>query len=103
PAKRSAISQREKNIARSMQARFEEAAAQCLRTLSRHVSLERLVMAGGCALNGVMNARIYRDFPVERMYLQSAASDDGTALGAAYHCWHARLGRTERFEMRHAF
>jgi len=51
----------------------------------------------------VMNARIYRDFPVEHTYLQCAASDDGTAIGAAYHCWHTLLGKTERFEMKHAF
>jgi len=37
------------------------------------------------------------------MYLQAAASDDGTAIGAAYHCWHMGLGREERFEMTHAF
>jgi carbamoyltransferase len=98
----SGITQREKDIARSTQIRFEEAAAQCLRTLSRRVPVNRLAMAGGCALNGVMNARIYRDFPVEQMYLQPAASDDGTAIGAAYHCWHMGLGKTGRFEMKHA-
>jgi carbamoyltransferase len=37
------------------------------------------------------------------MYLQCAASDDGTAIGAAYACWHMGLGRTERFHMTHAF
>lgn len=99
----SPITQREKDVARSTQRRFEQASAHCLETLSRHVPLDRLAMAGGCALNGVVNARIYRDFPVDQMYLQSAASDDGTALGAAYHCWHMGLGRSERFEMRHAF
>ena len=60
-------------------------------------------MAGGCSLNGVANARILRDTPFRQAYLQSAASDDGTCLGAAYHCWHSVLGRTERFHMRHAF
>ena len=104
PRKRgSEITQREKDIAQSTQAHFEEAAKKCLRLLSTHVPLKRLAMAGGCALNGVMNAKIYRDFPVENMYIQPASSDDGTALGAAYHCWHMHLGRTERFEMKHAF
>lgn len=97
------VTQREMDIARSTQVRFERAAANCLSTLSRRVPLKRLAMAGGCALNGVMNARIYRDFPVEQMYLQSAASDDGTAIGAAYHCWHMGLGKKERFEMKHSF
>lgn len=97
------ITQREMDIARSTQVRFEEGAAACVRTLAKHMPLTRMAMAGGCALNGVMNARILRDFPVEDIYLQSASSDDGTALGAAYHCWHMGLGKTERFHMEHAF
>jgi carbamoyltransferase len=67
------------------------------------VPSEQLVMAGGCALNGVANARILRDTPFSLPYLQAAASDDGTCLGAAYWVWHNTLGRTERFQMRHAF
>ena len=104
PRKRdSAITQREMNIARSTQAHFERMASHCLTSLSRRVPIDRLVMAGGCALNGVMNARIFRDFGVKDMYLQCAASDDGTAIGAAYACWHLKLGQTERFHMTHAF
>lgn len=104
PRDRSAsITQREKDIARSTQAHFERAAANCMRSLQKHVPMSNLAMAGGCALNGVMNARIYRDFPVDSMYLQCASSDDGTAIGAAFHCWHIVLGKTERFAMKHAF
>lgn len=97
------VTQREKDIARSTQLRFEQAAGHCIARLAEQVPLTRLAMAGGCALNGVMNARIRRDFPVEQVYLQSAASDDGTAIGAAFHCWHAKHKQTERFEMKHAF
>mgnify|MGYP000603666836 FL=1 len=97
------IGQREKNIAKSTQVRFEQAAANCLNTLSRKAPLSRLAMAGGCALNGVMNAKIFRDFPVDQMYLQSASSDDGTAIGAAYHCWHALLQEKTRFHMKHSY
>lgn len=97
------ISQREKDIARSTQVMFERAASQCMTSLAERVPMQRLAMAGGCALNGVMNARIYRDFPVEKVYLQSASSDDGTAIGAAYHCWHMGMGKTERFEQKHSF
>ena len=60
-------------------------------------------MAGGCALNGVANARILRDTPFRNPYLQAAASDDGTCMGAAYYVWHRTLGRKERFHMQHAF
>jgi carbamoyltransferase len=74
-----------------------------LQRLERLVPTERLAVAGGCSLNGVANARILRDTSFRSCYLQAAASDDGTCLGAAYHCWHSVLGRSERFEMRHAF
>lgn len=97
------LTQREMDIARSTQVRFEEVALHCLQRLSRMVPTEQLVMAGGCALNGVANARILRETPFSMPYLQAAASDDGTCLGAAYHVWHHTLGRTERFHMSHAF
>jgi carbamoyltransferase len=97
------LTARERNIARSTQARFERVALHCLDRLHGMVPTERLAMAGGCALNGVANARIPRDTPFTRSYLQAAASDDGTCLGAAFWVWHNTLGRTERFQMRHAF
>ena len=96
-------SQREMDIARSTQVRFEEAALHCLNRLHSLVPSPRLAMAGGCALNGVANARILRETQFETPYLQAAASDDGTCLGAAYHVWHHVLGKTERFHMKHAF
>jgi carbamoyltransferase len=97
------LTAREKNIAHSTQTRFEEAAVHCLDRLHGMVPSEQLVMAGGCALNGVANARILRNTPFSTSYLQAAASDDGTCLGAAYWVWHNTLGRAERFRMRHAF
>ena len=103
PAERGSITQREKNIARSVQVRFEEAAVHCLQRLHRMVGTEQFVMAGGCALNGVANARILRDTPFKSPYLQAAASDDGTCLGAALWVWHNVVGSTERFHMEHAF
>ena len=97
------ITQREMDIAQSTQARFEAIALHCFRRLEQLVPSPRLVMAGGCALNGVMNARIARDTGFEEFFLQPAASDDGTCVGAAYHVWHDVLNRPERFEMKHAF
>ena len=97
------LTQREMDIARSTQVRFEEAAIHCLTQLQGMIPTPRLVMAGGCALNGVANARILRETAFRDYYLQSAASDDGTCLGAAYYCWHQVLGHQERFHMQHAF
>ncbi len=97
------ITQREQDIARSLQVRFEEVALHCFRKLHRLVPSSRLALAGGCALNGVMNARIYRDTEFQDCYLQCASSDDGTCIGAAYWCYHNIVGGTERFHMKHAF
>lgn len=102
-AARGQVGQREKDIARSLQVRFEEAALHCLKRLHGLVPTADFVMAGGCALNGVANARILRETPFERPYMQSAASDDGTCLGAALWAWHNVCGGTERFHMQHAF
>lgn len=93
---------RERDIARSVQTRFEEAAVHCLARMHRLVPSPRLVMAGGCALNGVANARILRDTPFEQMWLHPAASDDGTCVGAALWCWHNVVGGRERVRLEHA-
>ena len=103
PAKRGVLTQREKDIARSVQVRFEQAALHCLSRLHAMVPTERLIMAGGCALNGVANARILCDTPFTTPYLQAASSDDGTCLGAALWAYHNVIGGAERFHMEHAF
>ncbi len=104
PRKRSEeITQREMDIAKSTQIRFEESAVHCIKNLHNLVPTNQLAMAGGCALNGVANARILRETKFDTPYLQPASSDDGTCLGAAYHVWHQTLGREERFHMSHAF
>ncbi len=102
-ARNAPLTQREKDLARSTQVRFEEAAVHCLNRLHDLVPTQQIAMAGGCALNGVANARILRDTPFTSPYLQAAASDDGTCLGAAYYTWHEVLGRQQRFHMKHAF
>ena len=104
PRKRSEpLTQREKDLARSCQVRFEEVAIHCLNHLHQIAPNERLCMAGGSALNGVANARILRDTSFRTPYLQAAASDEGTSLGAALWAWHNVVGGTKRFHMTHAF
>ena len=97
------ITNRERDLAKSMQVRFEEVVTHCFRRLHRLVPTNQVAYAGGCALNGVANARILRDTPFDSVYIQSAASDDGTALGAAYYCYHNVVGGSERFHMDHAY
>lgn len=88
------LTDREKNLAASCQLHFENIVVECLRWLHTVMPTPELVTAGGCALNGVCNARILRDTPFERMYVHGAAGDDGTAVGAALETWHKSGGAT---------
>ena len=97
------FTQRDKDIAASVQARFEEVVLGCLLALHQRVPVSNLVTAGGCALNGVCNARILRDTPFKNSYIQCAASDDGTAVGAALHVWNAVLGQPRAGKIEHGY
>lgn len=95
--------QRDRDLARSCQVRFEQAAMHCANQLHKLVPTNKIAYAGGCALNGVANARMLRDTPFCEQYLQSASADDGTSLGAALWTWHNVAGGKERFHMHHAY
>lgn len=97
------LTQRDRDIARSCQVRFEEAAIHCLTHLHDLVPTKQLASAGGCALNGVANARVLRDTPFSDTYLHPAAGDDGLSVGAALWTWHNVAGGRERFHMEHAY
>jgi carbamoyltransferase len=97
------LTQRDKDLAASCQAHFEEAVLQCLAWLHQRVPTENLVTAGGCALNGVCNARILRDTPFKQSYIQCAASDDGTAIGAALYVWNVILNQPRAGLIDHAY
>ena len=98
-----ALTDRDKDIARSCQARFEEVAMHCFTKLHGLVPSSQVAYAGGCALNGVMNARLLRDTPFQRAYMQPASSDDGLCIGAGLWTWHNVAGGRERFHMTHAY
>jgi carbamoyltransferase len=66
-----------------MQARLEEVLLDLARWLHERTGERALTMAGGVALNCVANARLYADGPFERVWVQPASGDAGTALGAA--------------------
>jgi carbamoyltransferase len=97
------LTQRDKDIAASCQQLFEEVVLGCVRWLHTQAPSENLVTAGGCALNGVCNARLLRDTPFRRSYIQCAASDDGTAVGAALYVWCAVLGCPRPKPIAHAY
>jgi carbamoyltransferase len=81
------LGQRHKDIARSVQAMYEEAFFHLLNALHRRFKLDDLALAGGCAMNSVANGKISLKTPFKRVYVQSAAGDAGGAIGAAFHVW----------------
>ena len=101
PPRRHSIapSDRDANLAASLQHRFEEVYFHCLQALHGRYRSEKLVLAGGCALNSVANGKIFERTPFRRTYIQPAASDDGTALGAALYVHHGILGQNLRWTM----
>ncbi|WP_454646409.1 carbamoyltransferase family protein [Bradyrhizobium liaoningense] len=104
PRERNAeMTQREKDIARSCQMRFEEISLHCFNRLHDLVPSTQIAYAGGCALNGVMNARLLRDTPFQQAYMQPASADDGLCVGAGLWAWHNVAGGRERFHMTHAY
>jgi carbamoyltransferase len=94
---------RHEAIAASLQMVFEEAAFHVLNALHAKTRLRRLCLAGGCAMNSVMNGKIRERTPFEEVYVQPAAGDNGTALGAAFYVQHQILGQPRRFVMEHGF
>jgi carbamoyltransferase len=87
----SEISQREMDIAASIQVVTEEIMLRIARHAHELTGLRHLVMAGGVALNCVGNGRILREGPFEDLWIQPAAGDAGGALGAALFTWHQLL------------
>ena len=91
------------DVAASIQAVTEEAVLQLAKSAYKETGLKQLCMAGGVALNSVANARILRETPFERLYIQPSAGDGGGALGAALYGYHAVLGKPRNFVMEHAY
>jgi len=88
-----ALSQREMDLAASVQAVTEEVMLRMARHARKLTGSKNLVMAGGVALNCVGNGKILRDGCFDKMWIQPAAGDAGGALGAALFTWHQLLGK----------
>lgn len=85
------LSQREMDLARSIQEVTEDVMLRLSRTLQRETGEENLCLAGGVALNCVGNGRILREGPYRRLWIQPAAGDAGGAVGSALAAWHRFL------------
>jgi carbamoyltransferase len=86
------LTQREMDLARSVQDVVEEVMLKMVGHAHRETGLRDLCLAGGVALNCVGNGRILREGPFEQIWIQPASGDAGGALGVAMNLWHRHLG-----------
>ncbi len=102
------LTARHEALAASLQAVFEHAAITLLDRVQRSTGRTQLCLAGGCAMNSVSNGKIRARTGFTDVFIQPAAGDNGTALGAAFEAWH-RHGRSPpgprpgRFVMEHGY
>ena len=86
------ITEREMDLASSIQAVCEEIILKMVRQVHKETGLKKLCLAGGVALNCVANGRILRESDFKEVWIQPAAGDAGGAVGAALSVWHRYLG-----------
>ncbi|MBU4343131.1 MAG: hypothetical protein KKG21_03890, partial [Candidatus Omnitrophica bacterium] len=86
------ITQKEMDLARSVQAVTEEVVIRAARHVYKVTGQKNLCLAGGVALNCVANGRLLREGPFDKIWIQPAAGDAGCALGAALRIWYKYLG-----------
>jgi carbamoyltransferase len=92
------LGERERDIAASLQLRLEEVAFHVLNHLHEQTRVTDLGLAGGVAYNSVMNGKILLNTPFERIFVQPAAGDSGTALGVCYYL-HNQIFKGQRGEV----
>ena len=109
PARRAnePLEQKHKDLARSIQAMYEEAFFALLNKLHERYGSDYLTLSGGCAMNSVANGKVMRMTPFKHLYIQSAAGDAGGAIGAALvadqRIRNQESGMKQRFHMAHAY
>jgi carbamoyltransferase len=89
----SSLTQREMDIAASIQVVTEEVVLRLARTIYQETGERYLCLAGGVALNCVANGRILREGPYDDIWIQPAAGDAGGAVGAAAIAWYGKPDR----------
>ncbi len=87
----SPVTQREMDLAASIQAVTEEVVLRLGRTVQKELGVDTVCLAGGVALNCVANGRLLREGPFKKLWIQPAAGDAGGALGAALSVWYQYL------------
>ena len=91
------------NLAATLQATLERAAQQMATWLYEQTGIRRLCLAGGTALNCSMNGKLAQLPFVDEIFIQPAAHDAGTALGAALQTYVEKTGERSDWQMEHAY
>ncbi len=104
PARRAdqELTQGYKDLAASLQAVYEERFFALVNALLKRTGMKRLALAGGCAMNSLANGKLFDRTAVKDVFIQSAAGDAGTSLGAALYVAHAELNAPRGFVMEHS-
>jgi len=92
----SEITQKHKDIAASLQKITEYTLFKMLNHLYEITKCDKLCMAGGVALNSVANGKILKNTPFKEIYIQPAAGDGGTSIGAAKYVYHTLFNKERK-------
>lgn len=102
-AARSEYTPHHMDVAASMQAMLEAVEFHIVRDAYKRTGQKALCLAGGVALNSSFNGKILPETEFEDIFIQPAAGDAGTSIGAAYYVYHQVLGQPRAFEMKHSY
>lgn len=102
-APRGEFEQRHADLAASVQKVLEDRYFTLLNAIHKRTRSKKLCLAGGVALNCVANGMIFDRTPFEDVYVQPAAHDAGTSIGAAMYVHHQILNQPRSFEMKHVY
>jgi carbamoyltransferase len=102
-ASRGELEQQHADLAASVQLVLEECYFALLNAIHKRTGSKKLCLSGGVALNCVANGMLFDRTPFEDVFIQPAAHDAGTSIGAALYVWHQILRRPRTFVMRHIY
>ncbi len=97
------MEEKHENIAWALQKVVEDTACFLANKLHQETGEKTLCLAGGVALNSVMNTTILQTAPFENIFIQPSANDAGTSLGSALYLWHAILDNKRSYAMENAY
>jgi carbamoyltransferase len=100
---RAELTQRDMDVASSAQAVLEEIYFALINYVKKMTGQRAICLAGGVALNCVANGMLFSKTDFRDLYIQPAAHDAGTSIGAALYVWHQLLERPRTYQMRHVY